>query len=71
MIVIVIIVIQIVLAQKGYAETLEVIVNEAAILYKKLVKEFTDETMTKAIADNSTNLLLPMSYCRTCSCTIT
>jgi uncharacterized protein (DUF433 family) len=49
--------------QNGYAETLtKVIVNETAILYEKMVKEFTNETMTNAAADNSSNVLRSMIY---------
>jgi hypothetical protein len=40
----------------------EIIVNGAAILYEKMVKEFTNETMTKAVADSSANLLPAMTY---------
>ena len=40
--------------QNSYAETLtEVIVNEAASLYEKMVKDFTNETITNAAADSS------------------
>jgi len=49
--------------QNNYAETLiEGIVNETAGLYKKMVKEFTNETMTNAAADSSTNTLPSMIY---------
>jgi hypothetical protein len=41
--------------QNGYPENfIEIIVNEAAILYEKMVKEFTNKTMTNAAT--STNL---------------
>ena len=37
--------------QNSYAETLtEVIVDEAANLYEKMVKDFTNEALTNAIA---------------------
>jgi hypothetical protein len=37
--------------QNSYAETLtEVIVDEAAKLYEKMVKDFTNEALTNAIA---------------------
>ena len=37
--------------QNSYAETLtEVIVDEAATLYEKMVKDFTNEALTKAAA---------------------
>jgi DNA-binding CsgD family transcriptional regulator len=49
--------------QNSYTETLtEVIVNEAAILYEKMVKEFTDETMNNAATGNSSNVLPSMVY---------
>jgi hypothetical protein len=48
---------------KSKAEILaEVLVNEAANLYKKMVKELTNETMTKAVVDSSANLLPAMIY---------
>jgi hypothetical protein len=44
--------------QGGYYETLaEVLVNEATILYKKMVKDFTNQA-----ADSSTNVLPSMIY---------
>ena len=44
--------------QGGYYESLtEVLVNEAAILYKKKVKDFTNQAITDVAADNSTNVL--------------
>jgi transposase len=47
--------------QNGYDETLaEVLVNEAAIIYEKMVKDFTNKTMTNAAAVNSSNVLPPM-----------
>ena len=49
--------------QNSYAETLtEVIVNEAANLYEKMVKDFTNEAMTDAAAASSTKLLPSMIY---------
>jgi hypothetical protein len=49
--------------QKGYAETLkEAIVNESANLYEKMIKEFTNETMTNAVAGTNSNLLPSMVY---------
>ena len=49
--------------QNSYTETLtEVITNGAASLYEKMVKDFTNETMTNAAAESSTNLLPPMIY---------
>ena len=49
--------------QNRYAETLtEVIVNEAASLYEKMVKDFTNQTMTNAAADSSTKLLPSMRH---------
>jgi hypothetical protein len=49
--------------QGGYYETLaEVLVNEAAILYKKMVKDFTNQTITNVAADSSTNILPTMIY---------
>ena len=42
--------------QNGYDETLaEVLVNEAAILYKKMVKDFTSQAITNITADSSSN----------------
>jgi hypothetical protein len=47
--------------QKSYAETLtELIVNEAASLYEKMVKDFTNQTMTNAAAGSSAKLLPSM-----------
>ena len=49
--------------QSNYTENLmEIIVKGAAILYEKMVKEFTNETMTNAAADNSTKLLPSIIY---------
>jgi hypothetical protein len=49
--------------QNNYNETLiEVIVNETASLYEKMVKDFTNQTMTNAAADTSSNLLPSMTY---------
>ena len=49
--------------QNRYAETLtEVIVNEAASLYEKMVNDFANQTMTNAAADSSTRLLPPMRH---------
>ena len=36
--------------------------NEAAILYKKMVKDFTNQTITNVAADSSTKLLPSMRY---------
>ena len=44
--------------QNSYAETLtDLTVNEAASLYEKMVKEFTNQTVTKAAAGSSAKLL--------------
>ena len=49
--------------QGGYYETLvEVLVDEAAILYKKMVKDFTNQAITDVAADSSTNVLPSMIY---------
>ena len=49
--------------QNSYAETLkEVIMKEAANLYEKMLKEFTNESMTYAAAVSSTKLLPSMIY---------
>ena len=49
--------------QNRYAETLtEVIVNEAASLYEKMVNDFANQTMTNAAADSITKLLPPMRH---------
>jgi|SRR5215207_2528355 len=41
----------------NYTETLtEVIVNETAVLYEKMVKDFANQTMTNAAAGNSANV---------------
>jgi hypothetical protein len=49
--------------QGGYDETLvEVLVNEAAILYKKMGKDFTNQAKTDLAADSSTNVLPSMMY---------
>jgi hypothetical protein len=48
---------------QGYYETLaEVLVNEAAILYEKMVKDFTNQAITDVAADSSTNVLPSMVY---------
>jgi hypothetical protein len=42
-------------SQNRYTGTLvEVLVNEAANLYEKMVKDFTNEAITNAVADSST-----------------
>jgi cytidylate kinase len=44
-----------VLKKEEKAEILaEVLVNEAANLYEKMVKDFTNEAITNAVADSST-----------------
>ena len=49
--------------QNSYVETLtEVIVNEAASLYEKMVNDFANQTMTNAAADSITKLLPPMRH---------
>lgn len=49
--------------QNSYAETpVEVLVNEVANLYEKMVKELTNETMTKVVMDSSANLLPATIY---------
>ena len=49
--------------QNRYAESLmEIIVNGAASLYAKMVKEFTNETMTQAVADSNSNVISSMRY---------
>jgi hypothetical protein len=49
--------------QNSYAETLtELIMNEAASLYEKMVKDFTNETMTNAAAGSSAKLFPSMRY---------
>ena len=49
--------------QNSYAETLtEVIADEAANLYEKMVKDFTNEALTNAAAVSSTKLLPSMIY---------
>ena len=49
--------------QNRYAETLtEVIMTEAANLYEKMVKDFTNEAMAYAAAVSSTKLLPSMIY---------
>jgi hypothetical protein len=46
--------------QNSYAETLiELIMNEAAILFEKMVKDFTNQTMTHAAPPGSNTMLLP------------
>jgi hypothetical protein len=45
--------------RNGYPENfIEIIVNEAARIYEKMVKDFTNETMANAAASNDTNLLI-------------
>jgi hypothetical protein len=49
--------------QNSYAENLtEVIVNEAASLYEKMVKEFTNQTVTNAAAGSSVKLSPSMRH---------
>jgi hypothetical protein len=49
--------------QNGYYEALmEIIVNGAASLYEKMVEEFTNQTITNAAADSSSNVLPSMIY---------
>lgn len=49
--------------QNSYAETLtEVVRKEAANLYEKMVKDFTNETITNTAADSSTEVLPSMTY---------
>ena len=49
--------------QNRYAETLtEVIADEAANLYEKVVKDFTNEALTNAVEVSSTKLLPSMIY---------
>ena len=49
--------------QSGYDETLaEILVNEAAILYKKMVNDFTNQAITNVAADSSTNVIASMIY---------
>lgn len=49
--------------QSGYYETLaEILVNEAAILYKKMVKDLTNQALTSVAADSSTNVIASMIY---------
>ena len=49
--------------QNRYVETLtEVIMTEAANLYERMVKDFTNEAMTYAAAVSSTKLLPSMIY---------
>jgi exonuclease VII small subunit len=49
--------------QNSHTENLmEIIVNGAASLYEKMVKDFTNETITNAAMDSSTNLLPQMTY---------
>ena len=44
--------------QNSYYETLaKLLVKEATILYEKMIKEFTDETMNNAATGNSSNVL--------------
>jgi hypothetical protein len=48
--------------QKSYTENLiEIIVNEAASLYEKMVEDFADQTMTNAAASTDSNLILSMT----------
>ena len=49
--------------QDGYNETLaEVLVSEVAILYEKMVKDFTNQTIAYVAADSSTNVLPSMIH---------
>jgi hypothetical protein len=49
--------------QNSYAETLtDLIVNEAAGLYEKMVNDFANQTMTNAAADSSAKLLPSLGY---------
>ena len=49
--------------QNTYAVTLiELLMNEAASLYEKMVKDFTNQTMTNAAADSSAKLFPFMRY---------
>ena len=49
--------------QDGYDEALvEALVNEAAIIYEKMVKDFTNHTITNAAAGGSSNLSSSMTY---------
>jgi hypothetical protein len=49
--------------QGGYDETLaEALVNEAAIIYEKMVKDFTNQTITNAAAGGSSNLSPSVIY---------
>jgi hypothetical protein len=49
--------------QNSYTETLtEVIVNGAASLYEKMVKDSTNVTMTNASADNSSKCIISMRW---------
>jgi hypothetical protein len=48
--------------QNSYTENLiEIIVNEAASLYEKMVEDFSNETMTNAAARTDSNLILSMT----------
>ena len=50
-------------SQGSYDETLaEILVNEAATLYKKLENDFTNQTITCVAADSSTNVMGSMIY---------
>jgi hypothetical protein len=48
--------------QNGYDETLTVLLNEAAILYEKMVEDFTNQTITNAAPDSNTTLLPTIIY---------
>jgi hypothetical protein len=49
--------------QNGYAETLiEVLVNEAAIIYEKMVEDFTNQTITNAAPDSNVTFLPTIIY---------
>jgi transcriptional regulator len=49
--------------QNGYDETLaEVLVDEAAILYEKMAKDFTNEALTDVAANSSANVLSSTIY---------
>jgi hypothetical protein len=49
--------------QNSYAETLtDLIVNETASLYEKMVNDFANQTMTNAAAGSSAKLLPSLRY---------
>jgi hypothetical protein len=50
-------------SQNSYTENLiEIIVNGAASIYEKMVKDFTNETMANAAASTDSNLILSMTH---------